>query len=128
MCELLKSLSKMVKLGEGDTGSIYDVGNNRMMKVTREIVDGQILELVAKVGLSQRSVLQHSKSLDMDTDERIPILFTEDQKNKIKNIQQRDSVKQAEIDNKLRLQKAREDAMRQVEVRKAEALKRISRT
>jgi len=208
MCELLKSLSKMVKLGEGDMGAIYDVGNNRVMKVTRELVDGQILELasssgigprifgfekcadgqtyyiqqklihpfsakylpqlpelvtkmfeaglihndlhtenmmadekgrlylidfdmsdlVSRVGLSQRSVQQHSKYLDMTTDERIPILFTEDQKNRIKNIQERDSVKQAEIDSKLRIQKARDDAMKQVEARKLEALKRINRT
>jgi hypothetical protein len=72
--------------------------------------------------------MQHSKYLDMTTDERIPILFTEDQKNRIKNIQQRDSVKQAEIDSKLRIQKAREDAMKQVEARKLEAIKRINRT
>ena len=208
MCELLKSLSRMVKIGEGDMGAIYDVGNNRVMKVTRELVDGQILELasssgigpriygfekckdgqtyyiqqklihpfsakylpqlpelvtkmfeagllhndlhtenmmadekgrlylidfdmsdlVAMVGLSQRSVQQHSKYLDMTTDERIPILFTEDQKNRIKNIQEQDSVKQAEIDSKLRIQKARDDAMKQVEARKLEAIKRINRT
>jgi hypothetical protein len=55
-------------------------------------------------------------------------LFTEDQKNRIKNIQERDTVKQAEIDSKLRLQKARDDAMKQVEARKLEAIKRINRT
>ena len=54
MCELLKDLSKMVKLGEGQFGTIYDVGNNRVMKFSKDKVDRQILELASSSGIGPR--------------------------------------------------------------------------
>jgi len=208
MCELLKSLPQMVKLGEGEFGSVYDVGNNRVMKVTRDKVDKNILDMASSsgvgprifgfelcptgetyyiqqklvdqfklkyeqqlpelitrmfesgllhndlhtdnmmadetgrlylidfdmterimdVGLTNGSIRRHSSYLDIRTDTQIPIQFTETQMNRIKAIQQKPEVKQAEINSKLAAQKSREDARRQVEERTREAVRRITRT
>jgi hypothetical protein len=44
----------MVKLGEGEFGSVYDVGNNRVMKVTRDKVDKNILDMASSSGVGPR--------------------------------------------------------------------------
>jgi serine/threonine protein kinase len=54
MCELLKTLPQMVKLGEGEQGAIYDVGNNRVMKVTYEKVNRDILYIASEAGIGPR--------------------------------------------------------------------------
>lgn len=206
MCELVKSLPKMVKIAEGGFGTIYDVGNNRVMKVTKDKVDKDILELasssgvgpriygfeecsdgktyyiqqklvnefkpeyasqlpdlvrrmfeagfihndlhtenmmadengrlylidfdlsemISKVGLSDGGFRKNSKYFDMKTDEEIPIPFTEDQMNRIRRIRENPAVKQAEINRKLELQKARDKARNQVEERQKEAVRRLT--
>jgi hypothetical protein len=206
MCELLKSLPKMVKLAEGQFGAIYDVGNNRVMKVTKDKVDRNILELgsssgigprifgfeacpdgrtyyiqqklvnpfnpeyasqlpelithmiesgllhndlhtenmmadetgrlylidfdmaemISKVGFSEGAFRNHSRYLDMNTEETIPIQFTEHQINRIRNIQENPVTKQAEINRKLEIQRIRDEARRQIEERQKEAIRRIT--
>lgn len=196
----------MVKLAEGGFGTIYDVGNNRVMKVTRDKVDRTILELasssgigprifgfeecsdgktyyiqqklvnpfkpeylpqlpelvtrafeagllhndlhnenmmadetgrlylidfdlsemISKVGFSDGALRKNSKYLDMETDTEHPIQFTEDQMNRIRRIRENPAVKQAEINRKLELQKARENARRQVEERQRETIRRLT--
>lgn len=206
MCELIKNLPKMVKLVEGGFGTIYDVGSNRVMKVTRDKVDREILELasksgigprifgfeecsdgktyyiqqklfhpftqeyasqlpelltrafeagllhndlhtenmmadehgrlylidfdlserISKVGFSDGAFRKNAKYTDMNTDTEIPIPFTENQMNRIRRIREDPAVKQAEINRKLALQKAREDARRQVEERQKETIRRLT--
>ena len=54
MCELLNTLPKMVKLAQGAQGEIYDVGNNRVMKVTYEKLNKEILYMASESGVGPR--------------------------------------------------------------------------
>ena len=54
MCELLKTLPQMIKLGEGNQGTIYDVGNNQVMKVTYEKINKDILYMASRSGIAPR--------------------------------------------------------------------------
>lgn len=54
MCELIKTVPIMIKLAEGEFGTIYDVGNNQVMKVTKDKVDREILELASSSGIGPR--------------------------------------------------------------------------
>ena len=54
MCELLKTLPQMIKLGEGNQGTIYDVGNNQVMKVTYEKINKDILYMASRSGIAPK--------------------------------------------------------------------------
>jgi thiamine kinase-like enzyme len=90
------------------------------------LIDFDASELISKVGFSAGAFRNNSKYINMNTDADIIIQFTEDQLNRIRTIQANPAVKQAEIDRKIRIQKIREDAKRQVMERQAQAIKRLT--
>ena len=52
MCDI--DISRLKKLGEGEFGSIYDVDETHVLKVTKEQVKQDILELASRSGIGPR--------------------------------------------------------------------------